>query len=152
MDTQEEEKLEKLQTEREKLVGVIKEGLDKLPQNGYTLQSHFRDIEKAEHEYKSFRESLKKKRESLKELDYLDEMINDFNYMMFHQHNFGELNEFELAKRDLWFNDPGLDLLFLDYGGIIGFDHKHTFQLNCAIQYILAFPFVLMFDLLAFSN
>jgi hypothetical protein len=42
-------------------------------------------------------------------------MINDMNYMMFHQHLFGELNEFELAKRDQWFNSPGLDLLFQDY-------------------------------------
>jgi len=37
MDTQEEEKLERLQMEREKLVGVVKEGLDRLPQNGYSL-------------------------------------------------------------------------------------------------------------------
>jgi len=37
MDTQEEEKLERLQMEREKLVGLVKEGLDRLPQNGYSL-------------------------------------------------------------------------------------------------------------------
>ena len=48
------------------------------------MTSKFRDIEETEYDYKIFRESLKKKRKSMKELDYLDEMINDFNYMMFH--------------------------------------------------------------------
>jgi hypothetical protein len=43
-----------------------------------------RDIEAKEFEYKQFREALKLKRKSLGELDYLDEMINDMNYMMFH--------------------------------------------------------------------
>ena len=78
----------------------MKEDLVYLPQNGYNLYEKCRDIEYQENEYKSFRESLKSKRKNLEELDYLDEMINDFNYMMFHQHLFGELNEFELAKRD----------------------------------------------------
>lgn len=89
-----------MQKEREKIVGVVKEDLVYLPQNGYSLYEKCRDIEYQENEYKSFRESLKSKRKNLEELDYLDEMINDFNYMMFHQHLFGELNEFELAKRD----------------------------------------------------
>ena len=112
MDTQEAERLEKLHEEREKLVGLVKEDLDKLPQNGYSVEGKFRDVESQEFEYLLFRESLKKKRKGVEELDYLDEMINDFNYMMFHQHLFGELNEFELAKRDQIFNSPGLDLLF----------------------------------------
>jgi hypothetical protein len=55
-----------------------------LPQNGYTLYEKCRDIEYQENEYKGFREQLKTKRKNLEELDYLDEMINDFNYMMFH--------------------------------------------------------------------
>ena len=84
MDTAEEEKLENLQVEREKLIGVVKDGLDALPQNGYSLSSKFREIEEKEYDYKHFRDSLGKKRKGLQELDYLDEMINDFNYMMFH--------------------------------------------------------------------
>ncbi len=45
----------------------------------------------------------------------MDEMINDFNYMMFHQHLFGQLNEFELARKDILYNSPGLDMLLWDY-------------------------------------
>lgn len=104
-----------------------------MPQSGYSLTAKLREIEANEAEYKEFRESLKSKRKTLSELDYLDEMINDFNYMMFHQHLFGELNEFELAKRDLWFNSPGLDLLFLDYTGVIGLNPYHSMALNSAI-------------------
>jgi hypothetical protein len=48
------------------------------------LYEKCRDIEYSENEYKAFREALKAKRKNLDELDYLDEMINDFNYMMFH--------------------------------------------------------------------
>lgn len=103
--------MERLQKEREKQVGVVKEGMDYLPQNGYSMYSKFRSIEKQENEYKKFRETLKTKRKTLSELDNMDEMINDFNYMMFHQHLFGQLNEFELAKRDLLYNSPGLDML-----------------------------------------
>lgn len=112
MDTQEEEKLERLQNQREQMLGVVREGLDKLPQNGYSLNSKLRTIDDAEWDYREFREVLKEKRAGLKELDHLDEMINDFNYVMFHQHFFGEDNEFELAKADLWFNSPGIDMLF----------------------------------------
>lgn len=79
-------------------------------------------------------------------------MINDFNYMMFHQHLFGDLNEFELAKRDQWFNSPGLDLLFQDYCGVVGLNPYHSIALNSAIQHVLIFPLVLMLDLLLFSN
>ena len=152
MDTEEEEKLERLQHQREKLVGVVKDGLNKLPQNGYTLSSIFKGIEENEKEYKKFRELLKSKRQSLKELDQLDEMINDFNYVMFHQHFFGELNEFDLAKRDQWFNSPGLDLLFQDYCGIVGLDAKHSMALSSACQYMILFPFVLILDLFFFNN
>jgi DNA repair exonuclease SbcCD ATPase subunit len=113
MDTEEELKLERLEAEREKALNIVKEDLEKLPQNGgNSLHAKFREIESKENEYREFREDLKSKRQNLSELDYLDEMINDFNYMMFHQHLFGELNEYELAKRDLIFNSPGLDLLF----------------------------------------
>ncbi len=45
MDQQEEERLERLQKEREKQVGAVKEGLEHLPQNGYSLYSKFRSIE-----------------------------------------------------------------------------------------------------------
>lgn len=81
MDTEEEEKLERLQIEREKIVGTVSKKMERLPQNGYSLYGKFRQIEEAEFEYRQFREALKKKRASFKELDALDEMINDFNYM-----------------------------------------------------------------------
>lgn len=42
MDTAEEEKLERLQAEREKLVGLEMEDMEKLPQNGYSLTGKFR--------------------------------------------------------------------------------------------------------------
>lgn len=54
--------------------------MDKLPQNGYSVTGKLRQIEAQEFEYKQFRESLKLKRKTLGELDFLDEMINDFNY------------------------------------------------------------------------
>jgi hypothetical protein len=76
--------LERLQAEREKLVGAVKDGLNRLPQNCYSLESKFAEIDEAELDYKIFRDSLKKKRKTLEELDVLDEMINDFNYVMFH--------------------------------------------------------------------
>lgn len=72
--------MEKLQQEREKLVGTVKEHLDRLPQNGYSVTDKLRQIEAQEFEYKQFRETLKLKRKTLGELDFLDEMINDFNY------------------------------------------------------------------------
>lgn len=128
------------------------EDLERLPQNGYSLQSKLRDIEQKEFDYLLFRESLKSKRKTFQELDYLDEMINDFNYMMFHQHLFAEQNEFELAKKDQWFNSPGLDLLFQDYCGVIGTSPEVTFYLNNALQYILLFPTILILDVLAFDS
>ena len=76
------------------------------------MTDKLREIEIGEYDYKNFREALKVKREALAELDYLDEMINDMNYMMFHQHLFGVRNEFELAKLDNMYNSPGRDLLF----------------------------------------
>ncbi len=79
-------------------------------------------------------------------------MINDFNYMMFHQHLFGELNEFELAKRDEWYNSPGLDLLFQDYSGALGISFQHSLQLNSALQFIFLLPTILVLDLLFFQN
>jgi hypothetical protein len=90
-----------------------------------------RQIEAQEFDYKNFRETLKLKRKTLGELDNLDEMINDFNYLLFHQHMFGELNEFELSKLDNFYNSPGMDLMFQDYCGILGFGNVHTFTLNC---------------------
>ncbi len=86
--------------------------MEHLPQNGYSVTDKLREIELNEYAYKDFREALKVKREALAELDYLDEMINDMNYMMFHQHLFGERNEFELTKLDNMYNSPGRDLLF----------------------------------------
>lgn len=133
-------------------VGLIREDLDRLPQNGYSLYSKFRDIEDSEYNYRRFREMLAAKREGLKELDPLDEMINDFNYIMFHQHLFGGLNEFELAKLDEWFNSPGLDCLFQDYCGVVGLSPFHSVALNSAIQYVLVFPTALILDLNLFSD
>jgi hypothetical protein len=52
MDTDEEEKLERLQQEREKIVGAVKKTMDRLPQNGYSMFSKFRQIEDNEYEYK----------------------------------------------------------------------------------------------------
>ena len=63
---------------------MVREDLVYLPQTGYSLYEKCLDIEYMENEYKGFREALKAKRKNLEELDYLDEMINDFNYMMFH--------------------------------------------------------------------
>jgi hypothetical protein len=65
-------------------VGIVKEDLEHLPQNGYSVTSKMREIEALEIEYKEFREALVTRRKTLGELDYLDEMINDFNYLLFH--------------------------------------------------------------------
>ena len=42
----------KREKEREKIVGVVKEDMNYLPQNGYSLYEKFRDIEYNENEYK----------------------------------------------------------------------------------------------------
>ena len=73
-----------MQQEREKVVGIVKEDLEQLPQNGYSVTSKMREIEAKEIEYKEFRDALVSRRKTLGELDYLDEMINDFNYLLFH--------------------------------------------------------------------
>ncbi len=65
-------------------MGIVKEDLEHLPQNGYSVTSKMREIEALEIEYKEFREALVTRRKTLGELDYLDEMINDFNYLLFH--------------------------------------------------------------------
>lgn len=79
-------------------------------------------------------------------------MINDFNYMMFHQHLFAELNEFELAKRDQIFNSPGLDLFYQDNNGVVGLSPYHSMALNAAIQFVLIFPTALILELMIFNN
>ena len=79
-------------------------------------------------------------------------MTNDFNYVMFNQHLFGDQNEFELAKRDQWFNCPGRDLLIQDYSQIVGLDHKNTFSLVCLCQYLFIFPCFSLFEQFVFGN
>jgi hypothetical protein len=111
-----------------------------------------REIEAQEIEYKQFREALTNRRKNLGELDYLDEMINDFNYLLFHQHVFGEMNEFELAKLDKRFNSPGMDLMFQDYCGIVGIGNFHSMVLNCICQFIVIFPVALIFEHIAWGD
>ncbi len=86
------------------------------------------------------------------ELDNLDEMINDFNYLLFHQHMFGELNEYELAKLDILYNSPGMDLMFQDYCGILGLSNFHSFAINCICQYLVIFPVALIFEYIAWGD
>ena len=40
----------------------------------------------------------------------LDEMVTDFDKMLFNLHLFCGFNEVELTRLDEWFNSPGLDL------------------------------------------
>jgi len=116
------------------------------------VTSKMREIEAQEIEYKQFREALTNRRKNLGELDYLDEMINDFNYLLFHQHVFGEMNEFELAKLDKRFNSPGMDLMFQDYCGIVGIGNFHSMVLNCICQFIVIFPVALIFEHIAWGD
>lgn len=116
------------------------------------MTGKLREIEAQEIEYKQFREALKLKRKTLGELDFLDEMINDFNYLLFHQHMFGELNEFELAKWDNFFNSPGMDLMFQDYCGILGLSNYHTFAINCICQFLVILPITLIFENIAWGD
>lgn len=57
---------------------------------------------------------MKKNNKRLKRLKELDEMVADYNTSLFHLHLFGEFNEFELSKLDLWFNNPAMDHLCSD--------------------------------------
>ena len=47
----------------------------------------------------------------MRNLDSLEEMIHDTNYLVFNQHLFGEFNGLEAALLDQWFNSHAIDLL-----------------------------------------
>lgn len=59
-------------------------------------------------------------------------MAHDFNYLMFHQHLFAELNELQSTKLDLRFISPGNDLVSMDMTHTMGLSYNHTFQLVTA--------------------